>query len=518
MDDAAHDELTRSPASPYAVLNTHARGLPDEKKLHDDVPNNLSRRALELHSGDRDSQHNTAQSRSRVRHLMTNRTHAPQNSRIEVNVPSLPPMSVVEMNVPPPPPPISMAEMNIPPPPPPISFAEINVPPPPPPMNTFPPGGIYPSATPMAQLSAESKKLDREQDSLRDLRDKLIGARFTVAAKRKELRGLHIESGAKDGHAFSLLRQYANEIGADVPPNISRALADAASLRDRLGLLEVDYDEAEDSYNRLEWTYSRREAIFVEQLLKKNLVPSDTLDRSGGAGKARSPQLAHPMTRSVKDYPAISDLTASRDEIGTRSMAELSVFIEEPSLATSHDPNIRGSRPNPPPKSLSDFISVRTKSVEDFSPTHDHLRWMEKMNQIDEWLFDIVDKSPPQKLCLKAIHDFGFTDTETWWEHTKWLMIQEYLTHFHTGDSTEGRSSSVSSVIESRSMGQTLPGVPSAAIPDTVALLGTAESSNHQKVDNTVEIPRNLPADTRREVADIETAQTSRNREAAIPG
>ncbi|CAN9415584.1 unnamed protein product [Alternaria alternata] len=425
-------------------------------------------------------------------------------------------MPVAEMNVPPPPPPISMAEMNIPPPPPPISFAEINVPPPPPPINTFPPGGLYPSVTPMAQLSAESEKLDREQDSLRDLRDKLIGARFTVAAKRKELRGFHIESGAKDGHAFNLLRQYLNEIGANVPSNISRALADASSLRDRLGLLEVEYDEAEASYNKLEWAYSRRETIFVEQLLKKNLVPSDTLDKSESADNANIPQLTRSMTHSVKEYPAISDLAASKDEKGTRSMTELSVFLAEPSLATPGDPSTRRSRPDPPPKSLSDLISVRTKSVEDFNSTHDHLHWIEKMHQIDEWLFDIVDKSPPQKLCLKAIHDFGFTDTKTWWEHTKWLVFQEYSTHFHTGDSTEGRSSSVSSVLESRSMGQTLPGAPSAAIAGTVALTGTTESSDHQQIDNTVRIPRGLPADTRREVADIKTAQTSRNREAAI--
>ena len=534
MADANYNGFTRLPASPYAFLPTRPGRLPDEKQLHDGAPRDLSRRTLEF-SGDSDSQHDTGRPRSSVRHLTIHHLHAPQDPVTEIGVPSSLPSSVVDIHVPPPPPPppppISIDEMNVPPPPPPISFAEINVPPPPPPMNKFLPGGFYPSVTPMAHLSAESEKLDREQDSLRNLRYKLIGARFAVAAKRQKLRDSHIESGAMVGHTFNLLRQYLNEIGANVPSNISRAFADAASSRDRLGHLEVEYEEAELSYNNLEWKYSRRETRFVEGLLNNNLVPSDTLDRSQTPENLEILQLTRSMTPSTNDDIAVLDLASSSDEIGTRSVTDLSAFLAEQSLATTLVRSTRIPQPSSPWKSLSDLTLVRTKSAEDYNPIHAHLRWVEKMDKINNWLFDTVDISPLQKLSLKAMHDFGFTDTRAWWEHTKWLLIQDYSTQFHSGDSTvfdravDGRgsesaeegSSSNSSITESSSADQMLFGIQSAAVPDTVALSGTTKSGDYQETKHQARIPRGLPAGTKRELISVEMAQISQNRAPAIP-
>jgi hypothetical protein len=382
----------------------------------------------------------------------------------------------------------------------------------------------------MAQSSAELEKLDYEQESLRDLRDELMGARFRMAAKRKELRDLHISTVAKDGHVFNLLRQYLNDACVDVPQNIADALADACSLRDQLGVMEVGYDETEASYNKLEWTYSRRETRFVERVLDNNLVPSDTLDRSRSADNLEILQLTRSMTRSTKDDPVISDFAAYTDEIGTRSIAELSAFLAEQNLATPQGPRERFQGSSSPWKSPNDLISVRTKPAEGFNPTHDHLRWMEKMNKIHEWLFDTVDTSPLQKLCLKAMHDFGFTDTTTWWEHTKWLLVQDYSTHFHTGDSTafshtvsarnleptEGGMSSVSSALESCSTNQVLLGIQSAAVPDDVALSATIESSEYREAIDQAAIPRNISADIRRGATGVEMAQISQNKASAI--
>ncbi|KAI4674395.1 uncharacterized protein J4E88_008129 [Alternaria novae-zelandiae] len=178
------------------------------------------------------------------------------------------------------------------------------------------PNSPHSNLIPREPRSATSDKLDDEQQSLRDLRDTLVGVRFTIAAKRQELRDLQIETSAKDGFVFNLLRQYLNTIGAEVPRNIEEAFVDASSLRDRLGLLEAEYDEAEAGYNTLEWKYSRRETRFVEEVLDNKLVPSEALDRSQSTENLEILQLTGSMTGSSNTHPPIADLAdfADHDE------------------------------------------------------------------------------------------------------------------------------------------------------------------------------------------------------------
>jgi hypothetical protein len=457
---------------PDSVHRTRAVVLPDKDQLGSHAPNSPNARTVEFYSNGSASQNDAAQPRSKI-----------------------PPVMIYP---PPPPPPISIAEMNAPPPP-------------PPPMDL--PNGLHSSLAPIVPRDASLDKLDNEQQSLRDLRDNLVGARFTLAAKRKELRDLHIDTGAKDGHAFNLLRQYLNEIGADVPPNISRALADASSLRDRLGLLEVDYDEAEARFNTLEWRYSRRETRFVEEVLNNKLVPSETLDRSQSAENLEILQLTRFMERPNDDNSIASVLPASSDQTGIGSMEELSAFLAEQGLVVPRSASIRSSRPRSPRSNLSDLALVKTKSANDIRLTHDHLRWVEKMSKIHEWLFDIVDKSPLQKLRLKAMQDFGFTDTKTWWAHTKWLLVQDYSTYFHTGDSTvfnhtmggdvsettkEGLSS-VSSIVDLCSTNHMLLGIQASDVPDPATLPSTIGSSDYQEMNNQAQMPQKWPSDSRKE-------------------
>jgi hypothetical protein len=455
-----------------SVHRTRAVVLPDEDQLHSHAPNSRNARTVEFDSDGGTSQNDAAQPRSRI-----------------------PPVMIYP---PPPPPPISIAEMNIPPPP-------------PPPMDH--PFELHSSLAPIVPRDASLDKLDNEQQSLRDLRDKLVGARFTVAAKRKELRDLQIETAAKDGHAFNLLRQYLNEIGADVPPNISRALADASSLRDRLGPLEVDYDEAEARFNTLEWRYSRRETRFVEEVLNNKLVPSETLDRSQSAENLEILQLTRSMERPNDDSFMSSVLPASSDQAGVRSIEDLSAFLAEQGLVVPHSASIGSSRPRSFQSNLSALALVRPKSANEIRPIHDQLRWVENMSKIDGWLFDTVDASPVQKLGLKAMQDFGFADTRTWWDHTKWLLIQDYSTYFHTGDSTvfnhtmgghvsestkEGLSS-VSSIVEPCSTNHMLLGIQASDVPDPATLPSIIESVGYQETIDQAEMTRKLVTDTREE-------------------
>lgn len=459
---------------PDPVHTTRSTVLPDESQLHDDAPSSPDARAVELHNDGDDCQKDTVQPRSRI-----------------------PPVMIYP-----------------PPPPPPISFAEMNVPPPPPMTST---NGLRSNLTPVVPRSASLDKLENEQQSLRDLRDKLLGTRFSVAAKRKELRDLHIQTGVKDGYVFSLLRQYLHDIGADMPQEIEEAFTFASALRDQQGLLEVGYEEAEDSYNRLEWKYSRRETRFVEQLLDNKLVPSDTLDRTQSAENLEILQMTNFTAPTTDDNPRVLSLAASSNETIADYILEPSTFPTKQDLVTQHGASVRFPQSRSVRSNLNDLALVSTRDVRDVHPTHKHLQWVEKMSKIDEWLFDIVDHSSIEKLCLKATYDFGFADTGIWWEHTKWLLVQDYSTYFHTGDSTvfdyatgqslskspEEGPSSVPSIADSCSTSQLLLGTQSTGVPDTVTLPSIVEPHDYRETNNHANVIRTFPRDTRKEQMSI---------------
>ena len=463
IESATAKDWTGSPDLPDLACPTRSAASPNGIELHYDSASASIPRTTEQYRRHSDGQNDAVQPR-----------------------PRLPPVVVYPPPPPPPPPPISIAEMSVPPPP---------------PMPTLngPHSNLMPTEVPSAILD----KLDGEQQSLRDLRDDLLGSRFSIAAKRQELRDLHIETSAKDGFVFKLLRQYLNEIGADLPREIEDALGDASSLRDRLGLLEAGYDDAEASYNTLEWKYSRRETRFVEEVLNNKFVPSETLDRSRSADNLEILQLTRFMTGAADMFPTISDPTTSGYDAGAVHGTQLSGLLAEQAIESPHRASVRFRPP-----------SFYRGNMNDVHQTHSHLRWVEKMNTIDEWLFKIVETSRIQKVCLKATYDFGFTDTEIWWEHTKWLLIQDYSPYFHTGDSTVSdratgkhisgsgneRGSSVSSALESRSSSQILLGIQPLDVSDTAALPSVIDSNDCYETTSQARASTELPVDTREEV------------------
>jgi hypothetical protein len=455
MDDANSRELARSPVLPYLAHQTRLGALPNGKPSRADAPSKLVPRPVFLHNGDGGGQHDTPQPRS-----------------------GIPPLMVYP---PPPPPPISVTEMNTPPPP------------PKPPSN-----GIYSSLIPEAPQSAVLNNLSYEQESLRDLREKLVGARFSLAAKRSELRNLHIETGAKDGHVFNLLRQYLNERRTDLPRDIDESLRDASALRDRLGLLEVEYDEAEIRYNALEWSYSRRETRFVEDLLGNKLVPSDTIDRSRSADNLGMLYLTSSMTRSADDETTAWNHTTFTDEPEPRYTKHLPIDLESQDVVSSGTATVEKQQSSSIRGDLGGLATMQSNNESYVHSAYPHLRWLEKARRIDAWLLEMVDSSALQQGFLRAIQDFGFTDKDTWWKHTKWLLIQDCRPSFHTGDSVASKqatnrdtsmpdilsSNPNSTIHEHSSEDSVLLGFHPSDVPDPPTVPSTIESSElHDALD-----------------------------------
>ncbi|KAJ4374891.1 hypothetical protein N0V83_001969 [Neocucurbitaria cava] len=314
------------------------------------------------------------------------------------------------------------------PPPPPLSG--LDLPPPP----EFSPGA-FPSQLPVAGEQPFVDRIDEEQEKLRDSRDELLGCRFRLQAKRNELRSLREKTGATDGYAFNLLRRYLHESNIDIPHNIEKAFNEASLLRDRLGILETEYEDDETSYNKLEWNYTRKEYQFVEALVENDLGPNSTIKRA-----ANEPNIADSNHQSG-EFPNtwIGPVYYDGNGPGT----DLQV-LDEP---IDHDlppsncaiPNLR--RGASLRSSGSATRSTKRLSVNSPFP-HPQSTWLAKVQRIDEWLLDMISNSPLQKAYLKSLHYLDYLDDDSWWEQLEqnWNLerssdIRE-VPIFHTGDST----------------------------------------------------------------------------------
>jgi hypothetical protein len=110
------------------------------------------------------------------------------------------------------------------------------------------------------------ESVEDKKEELRDAREALLGSRFRLQVQRRDLTATRAIAASKAGAAFNYLRQYLAKLGADMPAEIESALSEAETLRNTLGVQEVEYDEAEKVYNLAEWRYTVEETQFMDQL------------------------------------------------------------------------------------------------------------------------------------------------------------------------------------------------------------------------------------------------------------
>lgn len=295
---------------------------------------------------------------------------------------------------------------------------------------------------------------EQEQDELRDARDELLGARFRLQASRKELGDLRHESGARDGYVFSMVRRLIVERPNNLIHEFEAALDEASKLRDRLGLLEASYEEAEQRYNTMEWKYTRKESSFIERLL-----PSDKFLAERPGNTTESAEMAE-LTRFagpqedlfeegiLQNYP--SKLRTLEDKYGLSDVL-LETEARELSSSTSSSRRFSSQRPCPTstgslPSPCKERNTVPTMTGSQIGPldiqrnnethtTDKKLTWATKVIRINQWLRGVLDMSPLQQAQLKAMHYLDFqTDGEQMERY--WESSVVPISAFHTGDST----------------------------------------------------------------------------------
>jgi hypothetical protein len=281
------------------------------------------------------------------------------------------------------------------------------------------------------------EKLADEHEELQDFGDEVLGMRFRMAAKRKELRDLRAITSAKAGSVFSLCRRYLHENNIRLPPNVEKEFNEVSSLRDQLGPLEADYDETEAKYNTLEWSYTRKQRRFIEGLLDSDFVPN----RSPSADNLDTAALTSFVGEHLTTTVAWNH-TAFEDETHDLDIPLLSTGSEDQGIEFPREASLCLHRTSSQQSNLSTTKSKRRDIEKGGAKAESQRLWFQKMKRIDAWLLEMVEHSPVQKAYLKAIHDFDHPSDETWWEDTKqrWTQDEGALPEFHTGDSTISRN------------------------------------------------------------------------------
>lgn len=332
------------------------------------------------------------------------------------------------------------------------SLSVISPPPPPPP----PP--------PPTSPGYHSQDLHLLQEQVRDSRDALVGARFRLHTKRREIRIVRQEAGAESGAAYNLFKNYLLSQTTSLPHDILEAIQKADELQDKLGNVETDYDDAEEKYNQQEWSYTRLEECFVDSLPDDVTViqasPRDNLQATETDLLTRFAD----ASADVLNYSSLDELmemspderqaSLEQEERGTvaPTKPEKSTFLDGVRIARSHRVEPSKEVQTPLPRSFSEA------DLEERRPMWSSIRY-----RIDEWLLDSLKNSSLQQQRLRAAlsqHNLG---DRPWLQIVSqyWYLDSPHGTVHHTGDTTASESSGE----------QQLAGVTSPRVTD-VSLLG----------------------------------------------
>jgi hypothetical protein len=277
------------------------------------------------------------------------------------------------------------------------------------------------------------------QEELRDTREALLGVRIRLRTKRHENREIRQRAEATIGNAFNLVRKYLLKQNSLLPSHISEALRNVDEVRDKLGNTEADYDDAEEQYNRQEWSYTQLEENLIDLLPDERASPRPPQRHIIQAADTEFLTVFTDATEDILNYPNLEELVQlSLNERQTPGMQRIRSPIPPvplkrpldhitPCDARSHKDLSRTEMPTTPSRSFSEADLVIRLS-----------QWSTIRYRIDEWLLESLRSSTLERKRLRdalAQHDLA----DTAWFQTVvrfWYSNGPPASYFHTGDTT----------------------------------------------------------------------------------
>lgn len=153
---------------------------------------------------------------------------------------------------------------------------------------------------------SDHKELKREVRRVAQLRDKLYGRRLQLKEKRNELRqerGLLVEIDSRFIKSVRYVREYSKEIFEDSSYN------ELDAQRDVVGLLQYEYDQAEDEHDVYESQLEQEEKKLVK-LLSRLIRRGSTEEVSEESTSESS--LNSPIFSRAPEHPDTTDVPSAR--------------------------------------------------------------------------------------------------------------------------------------------------------------------------------------------------------------
>jgi hypothetical protein len=261
----------------------------------------------------------------------------------------------------------------------------------------------------------------RAQEDLQDGREELLGLRFALRARRKELSNLRQQTGMLEGVLYNQISRFLREHSVPFPGQLEDAHKHLGALRDRLGFSEVEYDQDEQRYNGLEFKYTQKEGNFIEMLsttdkassmsqnIGQQVIETEYLTRHAGGARDDEDVFG-------EDEPRIYEPTLSV-EASSGSLTQK----DGPAQELPTDNPLRARSVNDQPHSYSGLDSSTQKTVPSapFSESalpQARLDWPETIKRIDSWIMNTVCCSRVQKSRLKSLLSPERQQDPSWWK------------------------------------------------------------------------------------------------------
>lgn len=124
------------------------------------------------------------------------------------------------------------------------------------------------------------KAIEKQYDALRDERQDLMGFRFRLQSIREDIRSIREQTETQDGSVLNQLRQHLAIHGIVVPKAVEELFESIDILRDKLGIREAEYEDAERDYHMQELAYNSRESELFDSIVSVDRLRPSVLGPS----------------------------------------------------------------------------------------------------------------------------------------------------------------------------------------------------------------------------------------------
>lgn len=261
------------------------------------------------------------------------------------------------------------------------------------------------------------ESIEDKQDDIRDARERLVGVRVRLRRKRLEVRATREQVGVKVGFAFDHIKRFLLSQGLELPHDLQEALDEADASRDKLGIQESEFEEAEEKHNLEEWRYTEEETRFIQDLYASL---SEDIGKDTCASEASSSSIVLAAHRGTKVNEPRAEQPPALVDNGPTNYRSASLSVGDANTDFADDAPLSRR-----PHSVPNLIFARSG-------------WTQTRERIDDWLLEALQSSKFHKAQLRKLLPRATSRQEDWLKIVihHWSSASPTFSAFHTGDTT----------------------------------------------------------------------------------